>query len=1652
MKYKKMNIYFRRGKYIWQKKKIFNIIRISFRWQKIIIQFLKKPNLISKFDNQNISSGSNPSARASRRAVQAAGSDGQRRRSIYYEGRKNSQGNIPTSAWPPFWSVRPWVMRWFSQPKAGDVGIFQNHQELPSEFAWKYTEKYTDLEKYPPRLRRSSRRNRPTLARLALSADRHSQSASQFRDAGASTQAQFLVYFDGSLRKKVRPLHKKNHLQQLNSLNYESFTIIKTGLAESHFSKKIVELNNFKKRTFGHNFLFRIQNILNSYTKCSQGPEYVIKYQLTKNIIYRALGPSPVITKFWNQDIFRLLEFASFRAKRFAPDGVQWTSSLWARGPSAWPQSWISPLSVSSDIPTRPLKPSGGLKATEQNQQLRLLRKAKLASPKSKVHSLSRWTLLTFPLEGHRTPSLGVLGGRQYRLQKSDQIYQNIWFQNFNKSNQNTYFLQRPISFPFQWIQKGDLLSDCSSSLKGELALGKNLLVAYMPWEGFNFEDAVLINDKVLSKYTSLHIEKYDLEIAESGLEKITYNIPGISPKNLQKLDKNGVVQIGSWVTEGDILVGRIIPMAPFTQNLLTHEKLLYDIVVFGQKDRQIQERCLRVPQGVSGRIIRISYTHQQKDPISHKKNFFETMLNFQSLFNFEKFNNELGVPIEGHQRQFKFAPLSTQKIYSKNGLNSFKKFMKERAERGPQAQCNELFEIYRQNLWGYSARKHTQNRSALRPSGPSAPLAPAGLASPKAKLKTSFRAVRSADGAEGLGSAACFAPLGRSQALDSELGLPLALEGHQREICRQDLSEVPTPSKKSFFSFFVQHLQYCYFIKKSFFYFCFCRLATDFEQNKRIKLLSVYFKYTDNGTGNKLKASLPSDKPSLHFAFSEAKRNADVSEESQTPSQILSNWVWPKRAKVTNDNKSFWVFRYSHASLFGKKPGRKAIELGQIASRCRLRRQRGARPAERRAEGVPIDQQELLFQKMKGEGSLTLAHDVHSDIIHKNYVTARQWWSTTGNFAQDRPRANLAAFGAGGRPLCPTGRALRRQPTTWGFWPPVSIVLRWFWLYESFLKTNRLAQAQLWAMTTPYLKKLEIFRIFSSKYTDKNICRSTDNEIYREKCRQFKNKIFCWYISWTGHPAFRASPKATSACEASRHTAGFMKNYRIFRQRGWLQKRLDHVIMAELTKKFWAIKFPEGQFVGLFQFFQDQNLYRKKLKNFINIGQRNFRTMGMEEAGSRHTPDKLAVGPGVTPLWRSQRGFAPLGRSQRGAFPFGESGQALHRHPFFFKQNQFRKQSQTKFLKIKENKPIPTGPEGQQEQSYVTSQRQDQAATPPRAWHLHLPKPAGLGHRWACPPSASRCQGPSARANKSIVFSSNNNYNFSQQNRLTAEATRLEGQSTLRHPPQPTPPPLFLNSLKKITIYIAEKREFQIGDKISGRHGNKGIISQIFSNSDMPYLSNGCTLDVLLNPLGVPSRMNVGQILECLLGFTGQIFHTKFRVLCFDEIYGYESSRSFIYSKLFELCKKTRQKLFLSKKTPGKFNLFDGRNGQLFYQSITVGSTYLMKLIHVVDEKIHARGTGPYSLITQQPLRGRAKHGGQRIGEMEVWALQGFGSAYTLQELLTVKSDDLHGRNQIMQTLLKNTPLRFGTPESLRVVLRELQCLCLDLQLSDTQ
>ena len=249
------------------------------------------------------------------------------------------------------------------------------------------------------------------------------------------------------------------------------------------------------------------------------------------------------------------------------------------------------------------------------------------------------------------------------------------------------------------------------------------------------------------------------------------------------------------------------------------------------------------------------------------------------------------------------------------------------------------------------------------------------------------------------------------------------------------------------------------------------------------------------------------------------------------------------------------------------------------------------------------------------------------------------------------------------------------------------------------------------------------------------------------------------------------------------------------------------------------------------------------------------------------------------------------------------------------------------------------------------------------------------------------------------------------------------------------------------IRIYVAQSRKIQVGDKMAGRHGNKGIISKILPRQDMPYLPDGTPVDLVLNPLGVPSRMNVGQIFECLLGLAAENLNERFKIIPFDEMNGAEASRVLINEKLMEAKIASNKNWVFDLAHPGKIPLFDGRTGEKFDNPVMVGISYMLKLVHLVDDKIHARSTGPYSLVTQQPLGGKAQHGGQRLGEMEVWALEAFGASYTLQELLTVKSDDMQGRNETLNAIVKGKPIpRPGTPESFKVLMRELQSLCLDI------
>nr|YP_010466000.1 RNA polymerase beta subunit [Corydalis temulifolia]QOD41512.1 RNA polymerase beta subunit [Corydalis temulifolia] len=250
------------------------------------------------------------------------------------------------------------------------------------------------------------------------------------------------------------------------------------------------------------------------------------------------------------------------------------------------------------------------------------------------------------------------------------------------------------------------------------------------------------------------------------------------------------------------------------------------------------------------------------------------------------------------------------------------------------------------------------------------------------------------------------------------------------------------------------------------------------------------------------------------------------------------------------------------------------------------------------------------------------------------------------------------------------------------------------------------------------------------------------------------------------------------------------------------------------------------------------------------------------------------------------------------------------------------------------------------------------------------------------------------------------------------------------------------------IRVYISQKREIKVGDKVAGRHGNKGIISKILPRQDMPYLQDGTPVDMVFNPLGVPSRMNVGQIFECSLGLAGDLLDRHYRIAPFDERYEQGASRKLVFSELYEASKRTANPWVFEPEYPGKSRLFDGRTGDPFEQPVIIGKPYILKLIHQVDDKIHGRSSGHYALVTQQPLRGRAKQGGQRVGEMEVWALEGFGVAHILQEMLTYKSDHIRARQEVLGTTLIGgaLPKPEDAPESFRLLVRELRSLALEL------
>ena len=254
------------------------------------------------------------------------------------------------------------------------------------------------------------------------------------------------------------------------------------------------------------------------------------------------------------------------------------------------------------------------------------------------------------------------------------------------------------------------------------------------------------------------------------------------------------------------------------------------------------------------------------------------------------------------------------------------------------------------------------------------------------------------------------------------------------------------------------------------------------------------------------------------------------------------------------------------------------------------------------------------------------------------------------------------------------------------------------------------------------------------------------------------------------------------------------------------------------------------------------------------------------------------------------------------------------------------------------------------------------------------------------------------------------------------------------------------------VRFFLGQSRRLRIGDKMAGRHGNKGIVSLIIPQRDLPFMGDGSIVDILLSPLGVPSRMNIGQLFECVHSFAAYQLKTAFRIHPFDEVFGYEASRYLVYYYLHRAAEQTQHKALFESQFPGKSIIFDGRSGQPFEQPVSAGYPYMLKLVHMVDDKIHGRYTGTYAQVTNQPLQGRKNGGGQRLGEMEMWAVEAYGPSFLLQEFLTTKSDDEKSRSLLGTSIKENKQGSLCThiPSSFRLLLSEFKGLGLSTNLTD--
>jgi DNA-directed RNA polymerase subunit beta len=962
---------------------------------------------------------------------------------------------------------------------------------------------------------------------------------------------------------------------------------------------------------------------------------------------------------------------------------------------------------------------------------------------------------------------------------------------NFHRSNQDTCLVHKPSVFEGQWVQKGDLLADCSASVGGELALGQNILIGYMPWEGYNFEDAILVSERLVydDVYTSVHIERYQVELRETklGFEEITREIPDVHQASIQHLNSLGIAKIGSWVEQGDILVGKVTPINKKAQS--NYQKLLYTIL--DKTVLPIRDSSLRAPKGIKAKVIGIQIFKNNKNNV----------------------------------------------IYDKN-VKKLKKILKPTLPSCPPRRVKSLDEKYviKKNL----PLLHTAGITDLE-----------------------------------------------------ELSIDKSLR------------------KKN--------LNMQWIFKKG--------RIRKFQFNLKPKLM--------------LRPRRTSIRGGLLYRW-----------------RSILGRVWP--------------------SLHGTPRG---VEIGQKGAPPRLSRDTGG-------GGGLYNFKKKLY--MAAGDSSTCIYPIGVDAGTDIQVFTRESAEPGRVGSQTRPRKkrNLKKPRGGyrintGDFVVQSGVALPQERT------------------PSMRDT----------LTDPFLKK-KSEEFYESQYK----VYKFQSEIYNQNSILINHNKFKFF-SFT----FQQKPKC-----------------------------LDIIKLNKISTCIYPYRVNAGTLSTLFSFSFSHLIPGISLRNFDNFNLkkifynldflRNFLTHNHRIKSKVDRKKSLVF---VSSLFKKKKVIPLASRKGICIYPA-----AIYN---FKKKLYMAAGGEAPRGGLGVDAGIPTGcpPQIQGKSGeasiYTPPYGGGDAPSPPR------PKGSGVGGGLSIYNFKKKLYMAAGNAtprffHRGLDLQARNLFNSRKDSndfRYAMEKYQGNFQTTSKITLKKN-----LKDVSSIQIYLAEKRRIQVGDKMSGRHGNKGIISQVLPIEDMPFLPDGKPLDMVLNPLGVPSRMNVGQIYECLLGLAGKYLGENFKVFPFDEIYGAEASRSFVFSKLYSARLKTGKQWLFNQNSPGKIRLYDGRTGETFDQAITVGYSYMLRLVHMVDDKIHARSTGPYSLVTQQPLRGRSKQGGQRLGEMEVWALEGYGAAFTLLEMLTIKSDDMTGRMTLWSNLILNKEISIGTPESFKVLICELQALCLDIGL----